>query len=125
MHNPEYEGPPGEENDETGYSEKDLDMDAEIKAGEWQSLRRFRIYKHRSRQGKIIATYQAVSNRLNQLVGMYYKLVGKNPRQGQKMLAELKKLRMYQDILLQCLVWEPKGLLTEEMVPEEVWEMIE
>lgn len=117
-----------QEKDETGYSEKDLDMDAEIRAGEWQNLRRFRTYQHRSRQGKIIATYQAVSNRLNQLVGLYYKLVGKNPKQGEKMLNELRKLRMYQEILLQCLVWSRgagQDAELQKMVPDELWEMIE
>lgn len=121
MINPEYET---REKDETGYSEKQLDLDAEIQAGEWQSLRRFKVYRQRSRQGKIIATYQAVSNRLNQLVGMYYKLVGDNPRSGEKMLSELRHLRMLQEILLNCMIWEPKGQLRKDMVPSDVWEMI-
>ena len=125
MHNPEHEVPPGEEKDETAYSEKDLDIDAEIQAGEWHSLRKFRTYQRRSRQWKIIATYKAISNRLNQLVSLYYKLVGNNPAQGEKMLKELRKLRMMQEILLQCMVWEPKGQLEKDMVPEEIWDLIE
>ena len=125
-HNPEYEFEPNEaiSEDETGFSEQELDLDIEIRAGEWQNLRKFNTYQQRSRQGKIIATYKAISNRLNQLVGMYYQLVGKNPRQGEKMLTELRHLRMLQEILLQCMVWEPKGQLEKDMVPEEVWDMI-
>src|ERR1700694_2164972 len=88
---------------DAGFSESQSALDVEVRAGEWQNLRKFKAFKHRSRQGKIIATYQAVSNRLNQLVGMYYKLVGKDPQQGEKMLRELRKLRMYQEILLNCL----------------------
>lgn len=124
MRNPEYENEENEK-DESGYNEKESALEIEIKAGEWQNLRKFRAYLRRSRQGKIIATYQAISNRLNQLVGLYYKFVAKNPKQAAKMLVELKKLRFFQEILLQCLVWEPKGQLKKDLVPKEVWEMIE
>ncbi|HSW47470.1 MAG TPA: hypothetical protein VLG67_00150 [Candidatus Saccharimonadales bacterium] len=113
------------ENDYTGYSEKQTDLDIEMKAGEWQSLSRFKTYRQRSRQGKIIATHQAVSNRLNQLEKLYYKLVRDNPEKGERMLAEIKKLRLTQDILLQCIAWEPKGELTRDKVPQDVWSLIE
>jgi hypothetical protein len=122
MNNPEYEK--DKSKDESGFSEKEEALDIEMRAGEWQNLKKFKTYQRRSRQGKIIATYQAVSNRLNQLVALYYQLVSKNPKQGIKLLAELKKLRFIQDILLQCLVWEPKGELEKDMVPKEVWDMI-
>ncbi len=122
MTNPEYEKEKGR--DESGFSEKEEALDIEMRAGEWQNLKKFKTYQKRSRQGKIIATYQAVSNRLNQLVGLYYKLVSKNPKQGVKLLSELKRLRNIQDILVQCLVWEPKGKLEKNMIPKEVWEMI-
>lgn len=124
MKNPEYEKKNYESRDEIGFSEKDLDLDIEIRAGEWQNLRKFHAYKRRSRQGKIIATYQALSNRLNQLVMLYYRFVSKNPKEASKMLSELKKLRLIQEILLNCLVWEPQGKLEKDMVPTEVWELI-
>ncbi len=111
--------------DESGHSEKQQDLDAEIKAGEWQRLKKFKTYQNRSRQGKIIATYQAVSNRLNQLVALYYKFVSNEPKQAVKLLEELRRLRVIQDILLNCLIWEPKGVLERSMVPQEVWDLIE
>ena len=123
-HNPEYEKAETRSNQESGYSEQELDLDIEVRAGEWQNLKKFKTYQRRSRQGKIIITYQAVSNRLNQLVALYYTFVGKNPKEGAKMLDELRKLRLIQEILLNCLVWEPKGQLEKDMVPEEVWELI-
>ena len=95
-----------------------------MRAGEWQNLKKIKAYKRRSRQGKIIVTYQAVSNRLNQLVGLYYKFVSNNPKEAAKMLEELRRLRLIQEILLNCLVWEPKGQLEKNMVPEEVWDLI-
>ncbi len=125
MSNPEYEKSETVSEDEAGFSEVELDIDIEIRAGEWQNLKKFHAYKRRSRQWKIIATYQSISNRLNQLVNLYYKLVSKNPKQGAKMLSELRKLRLLQEILLQCMIWEPKGELKKDMVPKEVWELIE
>ncbi|MDO8583095.1 MAG: hypothetical protein Q7R51_01025 [bacterium] len=124
MINPEYETNNTEGKDQSGFSEKEEALDIEVRAGEWQNLKKFKTYQKRSRQGKIIVTHQAVSNRLNQLVALYYKLVGKSPKQGVKLLDELRRLRFLQDILLQCLVWEPKGQLKKGMIPEEVWEMI-
>ena len=116
-----------ERNQETGsggFSEKELDLDIEIRAGEWQNLKKFKTYQKRSRQGKIIATYQAVSNRLNQLVALYYKFVSNNPKEAKKMLDELRRLRLIQEILMNCLVWDPKGQLKREKVPQEVWDLI-
>ena len=125
MKNPEYEKAETRAREETGFSEAELDLDIEVRAGEWQNLRKFNTYKRRSRQGKIIVTYQAVSNRLNQLVALYYKFVSNNPKQGEKLLQELRNLRLIQEILLNCLVWEPKGELKKDMVPKEIWELIE
>ena len=61
--------------DYAGHSEAQTDLNNEIQAGEWQGLSKFKTYRQRSRQGKILATHQAVSNRLRQLEKMYYTLV--------------------------------------------------
>ena len=125
MKNPEYEKSEYESGDESGFNEAELDLDIEIRAGEWQNLKKFKRFQKRTRQGKIIATYQAVSNRLNQLVALYYKFVGNNPKEAAKMLAELRKLRYLQEFLLNCLIWEPNGELSKDIVPKEIWEIIE
>jgi len=112
--------------DESGHSEKQADLDAEIRAGEWQNLKRFKLYQKRSRQWRVIATYQAISNRLNQLVGLYYKLVAGNPQKGAKLLAELQRLRMLQEILLNILAWEEQGQTVERnMIPQELLDVID
>lgn len=113
-----------EQNKEKEESEEST-LEEEIRAGEWQNLRRLKRYRKRSRQGKIIGTYQAISNRLNQLVSLYYQLVGSSPKEAIPLLKELKKLQYLQEVLLRCLVWEPKGTITEGDVPEEVWDLIE
>lgn len=134
-HNPEYE-PREKEKTDGGFSEKESALDIEVRAGEWQNLKKFKTYQQRSRQGKIIATYQAVSNRLNQLVALYYKFVSAQPGKAVKMLEELRRLRFLQEVLLNCLVWSrqsrgsaasPGELNDKEfkaMVPEDVWELI-
>ncbi len=123
-----------EEKGEGGFSEKELDLDIEIRAGEWQNLKKFKTYQKRSRQGKIIATYQAVSNRLNQLVALYYKFVSGNPKEAKKMLSELRRLRLIQEILMNCLVWaedvgsdsssESINDSIKDTIPQEVWDLI-
>lgn len=123
-----------QEADYTGYSEKQTDLDIEMKAGEWQSLSRFKTYRQRSRQGKIIATHQAVSNRLNQLEQLFYKLARNNPAKSAQMLSEIKKLRLIQDILLQCIAWASDSKSDEAVdrsleshrkeIPQEVWDLI-
>ena len=122
MKNPEYERESAETDD--GYSEKQLDLDAEIGAGEWESLKKFKTYQRRSRQWKIIATHKALANRIKQLEILFYKLCSDNPKKSEKLLIEIKKLRLMQEILLQCMVWEPKGELEKDMVPKEVWDLI-
>lgn len=122
MKNPEYERDFRESDD--GYSEQQLDFNAEVAAGEWETLKNFKTYQKRSRQGKIIATYHAVSNRINQLVVLYYKFIAGNPKEAAKLLEELRRLRLTQEILLSCLVWEPKGELEKHMIPKEVWDLI-
>src|SRR3989338_428759 len=124
MENERGETSEWDERDESGFSEKEMDLDVEIRAGEWQNLRRFRSYQRRSRQWKIIATYQAISNRLRQLEKLFYELVRNHPAKSEKLLWEIKKLRLIQEILLQCLVWyqssrDPKQHLEKGMVPQE------
>ena len=124
IENMEDEEKEREYRDASGFSEAESDLDLEIRVGEWQNLKKFKTYQRRSRQGKIIATYQAVSNRLNQLVALYYKFVSNNPQKASMMLEELRRLRLIQEILLNCLVWEPQGKLEKYMVPTEVWDLI-
>ncbi len=124
MINHEYEPSEKAKEADDGFSEKQMDLDVEIRAGEWQNLKKFKSYQNRSRQGKIIATYQAVSNRLNQMVALYYQMVRNEPKKAVKMLEELRRLRYMQEVLLNCLVWEPKGQLEKSMVPSDVWDLI-
>ena len=102
----------------------DSDLDAEIKAGEWQRLREFKVYRKRSRQGKIIATHQAISNRLAQLERLFYELVRNNPQKATKLLKEIKRLRLLKEYLLQALIWEEQGEFNDHDTPGELEDLV-
>jgi len=99
-------------------------LQEEIQAGEWQRLSNFETYRTRSRQGKIIATHQALANRIKQLETLFYQLVKNHPQKSVKLLAEIKRLRILLEYLLQALIWEEKGELEEHRSPEELEGMI-
>ncbi|OIN88047.1 hypothetical protein COW80_03770 [Candidatus Beckwithbacteria bacterium CG22_combo_CG10-13_8_21_14_all_01_47_9] len=100
------------------------DLDREITAGEWTRLIRFKIYRQRSRQGRVLAVYQALSNRLDQLVKAFYELARQNQSLAAagKLMKEINYLRRVRDSLLVCLTWNETDVLPE--LPEEVEEII-
>ena len=113
-----------EEMSESQDPESQSSLEEEVKAGEWTRLNEFGAFQRRSRQGKIIATYQAISNRLNQLVSLYYELVRNNPQKSVRLLREIKKLRSLQEYLLKCLIWEEEGDFESHPVPEELMNIL-
>jgi len=120
----EYQGV-SEEKYEGGYSEAQSALDKEIQAGGWKNLKKLAAYKSSSRRQKIVVVYQAVSNSLSNIAVQYAATAVKNPKKADTLLTELKKLRMIQDILLNCLIWEPRGQLERDMIPQDVWDLIE
>lgn len=100
------------------------ELQQEIDAGEWMRLREFVVYRRRSRQGKIIATLQALTNRIAQLEKLFYQLVRNKPEQSTRMLSEIKRLRVLKEYLLQCLIWEEQGDFDESSVPYELEGML-
>jgi len=52
MKNPEYEKRERVNKDETGFSEKQLDLDIEMRAGEWHNPKKFHAYLTPTRQKK-------------------------------------------------------------------------
>lgn len=105
---------------EDGISE----LDAEILAGEWEMLTKNEAYQRRTRAGKIIAMHQAISNRIKQLEKLFYPLVRDHPQKAEKLLAEIKRLRLLQQYLLQAYVWEEQGVLDDHDIPEELEKLL-
>lgn len=103
-----------------GYSEKQSALDTEIQAGGWKNLKQFSTFTAYNRSQRIFLVYQALSNNLCTIIASVI-----TPEQDQEgILTELKELRMTQDIVLNCLLWEQKGQLEKNMVPKEVWDLI-
>ncbi|HRN96814.1 MAG TPA: hypothetical protein PLD54_05200 [Candidatus Levybacteria bacterium] len=109
---------------EKGDTRSESDLQHEIDAGEWMRLREFSVYRRRSRQGKIIATLQALTNRIIQLEKLFYQLVSTQPQKSTKLLAEIKRLRVLKEYLLQCLIWEEQGDFDDSSVPYELEGML-
>ena len=99
-------------------------LEREIIAGEWMKLCRYKAYKRRSRQGRILAVYQALSNRLDQLVKVFYELARENKslKAAEKMLKEINHLREIRERLLFWLTWNEIDV--QPQLPDEVEEII-
>lgn len=113
-----------EKSDSSESQKQESRLQEEILAGEWMRLNEFDVYRRRSRQGKIIATIQALENRIAQLERHFYQLVAKYPQKATNLLAEIKKLRYFKEYLLQCLIWEERGELDDHDIPFELGEAI-
>ena len=107
-----------------GYSDRQADLDNEMQSGGWRNLRKLQAYQNRSRQDKLFIIYETVYNNIYQLINEYIESLN-DGIEKEEILTEIQKLRIIQDIILNCILWEPKGLLEKDMVPQEVWELIQ
>ncbi|MCG2691932.1 hypothetical protein L6272_03830 [Microgenomates group bacterium] len=112
------------EKSEKRETKAEFDLDREIAAGEWMRLVRYKVYRQRSRQGRILAVYQALSNRLDQLVKAFYELAKQQQTlpAAEKLMKEINYLRKVRDNLLMCLTWNEADVAPQ--LPEEVEEII-
>ena len=113
------------EKEEKREAKAEYGLDREIAAGEWTRLIRHKVYRQRSRQGRILAVYQALSNRLDQLVKVFYELArdDRSLKAAEKLMKEISYLRKVRDSLLMALTWNEEDVLPE--LPEEVEEIID
>lgn len=75
------------------------------------------------RQAKIIAVYDQTHQSILGLLGELEQIVG-NFRHQEKVLEEIKLLRMLQEELVQCLLLEQRGELSEDTASQEAWNLI-
>ncbi len=119
-----YEKVKKKESSQKKESRQESTLEQEILAGEWIKLCKYKAYKRRSRQGRILAVYQALSNRLDQLVKIFYELARKNRslKTAEKMLKEINHLREVRERLLFWLTWNENEI--QPQLPDEVEEII-
>jgi hypothetical protein len=106
------------------YQKSESGLQEEIQAGEWKRLGEFETYRKRSRQGKILATLQALTNRILELEKMFYELVRNHPSRAVKLLDEIKRLRFLKEYLLQSLIWEEQGEFDAHDIPLELEDLL-
>lgn len=112
------------ENTEQEKKKDATNLEQEISAGEWKRLGEFETYRRRSRQGKIITTHQAISNRIRQLEKLFYEMCRYSPDKATKLLTEIKRLRFFQELLLHCLIWEERGEFERHPIPDELSDIL-
>lgn len=78
-----------------------------------------------SQQDKIIAVYRKNSGKILSYVQSIYDLNGANPRQEEQIVEEIKRLRKIQEELLNALLLEQKGSLSQESISKEAWNLIQ
>lgn len=119
----EYDKTESDLETDDGYSDAQSALDIEIQGGNWKTLGNSAFFAGYSRPQRVFMVYQAASNRLQILISAYL-VAGERDNGKDDFLGELSELRMIQDILINCLLWEHSGQLEEYMVPKEVWELI-
>ncbi|MBU1085387.1 hypothetical protein KKB06_03510 [Patescibacteria group bacterium] len=99
---------------------QESNLEREIIAGEWMGLCKHKVYRMRSRQGRILAVYQAISNRLDQLIKVFYEIAKeqKNLDSAKELMDEITYLRKVRDDLLQSITWNKNNIPSQ--IPEEV-----
>jgi len=118
--------PPMPAETDAGYSEKDAAKVVEGSLLDTKQIgnKRKRLLHDSSRKNKIIASYKANLEKIFQLVEAIAALEGKNYRQEEQLLEEIKRLRHLQEELLNALILDQKGSLSQENFSKEAWSMI-
>lgn len=91
---------------ESGYSEEQQALDIEARSGDLYALKKSKGFQHLKGSAKALAAYQTISGQLGKLIEIYTQLVENDMHRAQKMLAEIKKIRAMQKMLLTKLFGE-------------------
>jgi len=112
---------------ESGYSEQQQALDIEARSGDLSALKKSKGFQGLTGSAKTLALYQAVSGQLGKLVESYTQLVESDLHRAQKMLADIKKIRAMQKMLLTKLfgTLEENGEIDKEELEKELEEFLE
>lgn len=108
---------------ESGYSEKEQAQIMEGSTVDTKQIKKRVASLPVDRQAKILTAYrntqQAILELLNQL-----KESTINSRHQEKILEEIRALHVVEEELVQCLLLEQKGELSENTASQEAWNLI-
>ena len=112
---------------ESGYSEEQQALDIEARSGDLHALKKSKGFQDLKSSGKAVAAYQTISRQLEKLIEDYTQLVEHDMHRAQKMLADIKKIRAMQKMLLTKLfgVLEENGEINKEELEKELKEFLE
>ena len=108
---------------ESGYSEEEQAKIIEGSLTDIKQLKKRKPVVAVDRQVKIIAAYDQTHQKIMELLAELRQIVG-NLRHQEKVLEEMKSLRMLQDELVQCLFLEQRGELSKDTTSQEAWNLI-
>lgn len=114
-------------NKESSYSEEDQ---AKVIEGSNTDIKQVGNKRKRTSQSvshkeKIIKSYRNNLERIISLVESLSILEGTNHRQEEQIVEEIKNIRHLQEELLNALLLEQKGVLSEESISKEAWSLIQ
>ncbi|MDE2025331.1 MAG: hypothetical protein KGJ07_02465 [Patescibacteria group bacterium] len=112
---------------ESGYSEEQQALDIEARSGDLYALKKSKGFQQMKGSAKVLAAYQTVSVQLGKLIETYTQLVESDLHRAQKMLAEIKKIRAMQKMLLTRLfgTLEENGDIDLQELEKELKEFLE
>lgn len=113
-----------EEENESGYSEKEQALDIEMRTGDLNALKRNRAYQSLSSAGKTLVSYKTVSNKLGHLLELYSKLSMADMHRAQKLMAEIAQLRILQSLLFNKLIGKTEAELDKSLLPNDLSDFV-
>ncbi len=113
-----------EEENESGYSEKEQALDIEMRTGDLSALKKSKVFQSLSSAGKTLVVYKTVSNKLGNLLELYSKLSIADLHRAQKLMAEIAQLRILQSLLFNKLIGKTEAELDKSLLPSDLSDFV-
>ncbi len=113
-----------QEENESGYSEKEQALDIEMRTGDLSGLKKSKAYQSLSSAGKTLVAYKTVSNKLGNLLELYTKLSVADLHRAQKLMAEIAQMRILQSLLFNKLIGKTEQELDRSLLPNDLSDFV-
>ena len=112
--------------DESGYSEKQLDLDVELPAGQWLDLSDKKKRSTSSLRENINREIKIVNYEIDKILNYSSKELKTilDEEAEAKIAGKLQKLQKQQFWFFRCLLLYEQGQLTKAEVPDTIWQLI-
>lgn len=113
-----------EEENESGYSEKEQALDIEMRTGDLYSLKKSKTYQSLSASKKTLIVYKTVSNKLGNLLEIYTNFSITDLHRAQKIMAEIAQLRILQSLLFNKLIGKTEEELDRSLLSQDLIDFV-